>query len=78
METIIILDLVCRCAIGKVLPNNCIQMIMDRAKESRGCRKKRRKQKKNELHTEYNERGARVKRVKSKVRIKRAMRLHIH
>lgn len=78
METIIILDLVCRCATGKVLPNNCIQMIIDRIKEDKKSRKKRRKQKKNELHTEYNERGARVKRVKSKVRIKRAMKLHIH
>lgn len=78
METVIILDLVCRCATGKVLPDNCIQMIIDRAREDKRSRQKKRKQKKMELHTEYNEKGARVKRLKSKVRIKRAMRLSIH
>ena len=74
METVIILDLVCRCLTNKCLPNNCIQLIVHKAKQKEKKKRKNKKKENVELYAEYNERGARIKRLKSKVRIKRAFR----
>ena len=65
------LDLVCRRMTGKSMPTELLCMIV---KLSRVKIKKQKKVVRRDL--DFIEKGSRVKRVKSKVRIKRAMRFY--
>ena len=75
-----IVDLICRRCTGKALPEDCLREIMSRSrcKDKRRHRRRVRKERKELYVPDYNERGARVKRLKSKVRMKRAWRLQWH
>ena len=77
METLnraVVLDLVCRRHTGKSIPVDLLVFIMRNSHVRGGQRRTRRRQ--DALIPEYVERGARVKKVKSKVRIKRAWRFN--
>ncbi len=74
-----IVDLICRRCTGKSLPEDCLRDIINKSKgKVKRRRRKIRKERKELYVPEYNERGARVKRVKTKVRIKRAWHLNLH
>lgn len=66
-------DLVCRHYTGCVLPTDCLVYIIKHSYVKFPRQRKRRDRV--NLIPEYNERGARIKKIKSKVRIKRALRL---
>lgn len=69
----VVLDLVCRRHTGHSIPIDLLVFIM-RNSHRRG--RPRRARPRGEQIPEYNERGARVKKLKSKVRIKRAWRFN--
>jgi hypothetical protein len=70
----VVLDLVCRRHTGRSIPIDLLVFIM-RNSHTRG-RQRRTRRRHDALIPEYVERGARVKKVKSKVRIKRAWRFN--
>ena len=70
----VVVDLACRRCTGRVLPTDCLAFIMKHSYVKFPRQQRRRER--GDLIPEYNERGARVKKVKSKVRIKRAWRIN--
>ena len=77
VEKAVVLDLACRRYTGASLPVDILFIIIKNSfsREShRRCRQRQRQQL--NLLPEYNERGARVKKIKSKVRIKRALKFN--
>lgn len=71
----VVLDLVCRRHTGHSIPVDLLIFII-RNSHTRGGRKRRESRRRDALLPEYVERGARMKKVKSKVRIKRAWRFN--
>lgn len=69
-----VLDLACRLHTGHSIPVDLLVFIIKHSHRRRRVRQERRRQ--DALLPEYVERGARVKKVKSKVRIKRAWRFN--
>ena len=77
-EKMCILDLLCRRHLGTPFPTDCLRIILEKSKvrEPSQRKKKVRSRKRKRDVTEYNVRGAKVKRSKTKIRIKRAMRFN--
>ena len=74
LQRAVALDIACRRHTGRSIPNDLLVFIMKNSHRKGRPRRERRRQE--ALLPEYVERGARVKRVKSKVRIKRAWRFN--
>jgi len=74
LQRAVVLDLVCQRHTGQSIPVELLVFIMRHSNTRGKPRQERRRH--DALLPEYVERGARVKKVKSKVRIKRAWRFN--